>query len=219
MAYRQIINKVLTRLREDTITSDWSGAILDSSDIDEYQKLISELVNESKHLVEDAWNWSCLRSIQTVTTSNGTVTYTMSDLNDRSRILQVIDDSNDAVLTQMSDELFYRYQYIGTTQNGSPMYYRLTNNNQISFWPTPDAAYNIRIHAVQPQDDLTNATDTLTVSEYVVILGAYALALSERGEDGGTGLSPALASFHGALHDAIVQDENRSVNETTWYAS
>ena len=219
MAYRQIINKVLTRLREDTITSDWSGAILDSSDIDEYQKLISELVNESKHLVEDAWNWSCLRSIQTVTTSNGTVTYTMSNLNDRSRILQVIDDSNDAVLTQMSDELFYRYQYIGTPQNGSPMYYRLTNNNQISFWPTPDAAYNIRIHAVQPQDDLTNATDTLTVSEYVVILGAYALALSERGEDGGTGLSPALASFHGALHDAIVQDENRSVNETTWYAS
>tara|TARA_R110002126_G_scaffold291273_1_gene451472 strand:+ start:1700 stop:2356 length:657 start_codon:yes stop_codon:yes gene_type:complete len=218
MAFRQIINKVLTRLREDTITSDWTGDVLDSDDVDDYQKLISEFVNESKQLVEDSWGWGVLRTIETVATSNGTASYTLSNLNDRSRILQVIDDTNDAVLSQMSDELFYRYTYVGTTQSGNPSYFRL-KNNEISFWPTPDAAYNIRVHAVQPQDDLGTAASTLKCPEHIVVLGAYALAIAERGEDGGLNASSAGLRFQDALSDAIVQDQNRTVNETTWYAS
>ena len=218
MAFRQIINKVLTRLREDTITSDWVGDVLDSAQVDDYQKLISEFVNESKQLVEDSWGWGVLRTIETVATSNGTASYTLSNLNDRSRILQVIDDTNDAVLSQMSDELFYRYTYVGTTQSGNPSYFRL-KNNEISFWPTPDAAYNIRVHAVQPQDDLGTATSTLKCPEHIVVLGAYALAIAERGEDGGLTASTAGLRFQDALSDAIVQDQNRTVNETTWYAS
>jgi len=185
MAFRQIINKVLTRLREDTITSDWTGDVLDSDDVDDYQKLISEFVNESKQLVEDSWGWGVLRTIETVTTSNGTASYTLSNLNDRSRILQVIDDTNDAVLSQMSDEL----------------------------------SYNIRVHAVQPQDDLGTAASTLKCPEHIVVLGAYALAIAERGEDGGLTASTAGLRFQDALSDAIVQDQNRTVNETTWYAS
>ena len=221
MAYRQIINRVLIRLREDVLSSNWTGAVIDASSdqVDAYQKLISELVNESKQIVEDSWNWSTLRSIQTATTSAGTDEYTLSNLNNRSRILQVIDDTNDATLQQMSDELYYRYKYIGTTQQGVPSFYRITDSNKIAFWPVPDGSYNIRVHAVQPQDDLSNATDTLTVSENVVVLGAYMLALNERGEDGGTASTIAVARFQDALSDAITQDQNRTVNETTWYAS
>ena len=132
MAFRQIINKVLTRLREETIATDWTGDILDSSDVDDYQKLISELVNETKQLVEDSWGWGVLRAIQTVTTSNGTA---------------------------------------------------------------------------------------LTVPEHIVILGAYSLAITERGEDGGSGSGTAAQRFQDSLSDAITQDQNRTVNETTWYAS
>ena len=50
MSYRTVIDKVLTRLREDTIGSDWSGAISAASNVDDYQKLIGELVNEAKDL-------------------------------------------------------------------------------------------------------------------------------------------------------------------------
>jgi len=219
MAFRQIINKVLIRLREDTISSDWTGAINDasSSEVDEYQKLIGELVNEAKQVVEDAWNWGVLRTIETVVTSNGTASYTMSGLTERSRILQVIDDSNDAELKQISDSEFYNFTYIGTTQTGVPSYYRL-KGNELSLWPTPDAAYNIRVHAVQPQGDLENATDTLTVQENLIVLGAYALALNERGEDGGTLSDSAAARFSNTLSDAISQDELRTKNETTWNA-
>ena len=33
MTYRELINEVLIRLREDTIATDWSGAINDSANI------------------------------------------------------------------------------------------------------------------------------------------------------------------------------------------
>ena len=61
MSFRSTINKVLVRLREDTITSDWSGAINDSTSVDDYHKLVGEFVNEAKTIVEDAWNCPCFR--------------------------------------------------------------------------------------------------------------------------------------------------------------
>ncbi len=218
MAFRQIINKVLTRLREETITSNWTGAINDSDDVDDYQKLIGEFVNEAKEVVEDSWNWGVLRSISNVTTEASTSTYTISALDSRSRILQVIDDTNNSQLTQISDAQFYHYTYIGTSSNTTPINYRL-NSNTISFFPTPAGVYTIRVHAAQPQSDLTTATETLTVPENLVVLGAYSLALNERGEDGGTISDTAAQRFSNALNDAISQDSNRTVDETTWYAS
>jgi hypothetical protein len=79
--------------------------------------------------------------------------------------------------------------------------------------------YDIKVHAVIPQADLTLAADTFTLPENIIVLGAYSLALAERGEDGGTTSDLALRRFQQSLGDAIVQDENRTVNETTWYAS
>ena len=79
--------------------------------------------------------------------------------------------------------------------------------------------YDIKVHAVIPQNDLTTATSTFTLPENIIVLGAYALALAERGEDGGTTSDLALKRFQQAISDAIAQDENRTVNETTWYAS
>ena len=78
MAYRAMINKVLRRLREDTISADWIGALEDSADVDAYHKLVGDFINESKQIVEDAWSWSFLRSLKTVTTESGTATYVLS---------------------------------------------------------------------------------------------------------------------------------------------
>ena len=118
----------------------------------------------------------------------------------------------------MSDATFYNYTFVGSTSNGSPLYYRL-NGTDISFYPTPDAAYTIKLHIVLPQDDLTEAATTLTIPEQPVVLGAYALALSERGEDGGTGQSLATNRFDAVLADFIGKDSARTLNETLWYAS
>jgi hypothetical protein len=218
MSYRTVIDKVLTRLREDTIGADWVGPIAAASEVDSYQKLIGEMVNEAKDLVEDAWNWTALRSIETVTTSSGTVSYTIPNVNSSSRILQVIDNTNDSILKQISDNVFFNYTYIGTTQNSDPTYYRL-NGNDIHFWPTPDGTFDIKVNVVIPQTDRTLAADTFTIPENLVTLGAYYLALNERGEDGGTTSDLGGQRFAQALGDAIAQDDGRTIDENTWYAS
>ena len=218
MAYRAMINKVLRRLREDTISADWIGALEDSADVDSYHKLVGDFINESKQIVEDAWSWSFLRSLKTVTTESGTATYVIPDATNRTTVLQVIDDTSDYQVPQLSDADFYKYTLVGTSTNGTPMYYIL-NGNSISFFPTPADVYSIKTHIVLPQADLSLATDVLTVPEEPVILGAYSLALSERGEDGGTANSVASARFGTVLSDFITKDSNRTLNETVWYAS
>jgi len=218
MSLRTVIDSVLTRMREDTIGSDWTSILSTSSETDDYQKLIGELVNETKYYIEDAWNWGVLRTIETVTTVASTATYDMSGLDKRSRILQVIDNTNDHQLSQIGDNDFYHFTYVGTTQTGQPTHFRLIDND-ISFYPTPDAVYDIKVHAIQPQDSRTLAADTFSIPEHLVILGAYALALNERGEDGGTLSDVAATRFATALTDAISHDELRTVDEITWYAS
>ena len=52
MTYRELINQVLIRLREDTIATDWSGNINDSTTVSDYQKVIGSLINDSKKFVE-----------------------------------------------------------------------------------------------------------------------------------------------------------------------
>ena len=157
MSFRTTLNKVLVRLREDTISSDWSGVINDSTAVDDYQKLIGEFVNEAKTVVEDAWNWGALRTVISFNTSASTSQYTLTGLTNRGRVLQVIDSTNNAVLPQTSDAYFYQVTHTGSTANGVPSYYRL-NNNTIDFWPVPGGTYAIKVHAVDAPDDLTNAS-------------------------------------------------------------
>jgi hypothetical protein len=46
MTYLQLVNKVLTRLREDTVSTVSQNT---------YSALVGEFVNDAKRLVEDAW--------------------------------------------------------------------------------------------------------------------------------------------------------------------
>ena len=62
MTYLQAVNKVLKRLRENTVSS-----------VDEtlYSRLVGEFVNDANRMVEDAWDWSSLRETKVVTTVVG----------------------------------------------------------------------------------------------------------------------------------------------------
>ncbi len=59
MTYLQLINNVLTRLREEVITED-------QIDSDPYWRFIGTAVNDAKDRVEDAWQWSALRGADIV---------------------------------------------------------------------------------------------------------------------------------------------------------
>ena len=193
MTYREIINSVLRRLREDTITNNWSGDLVNNTIATDYQILIGDFINEAKREVEDAWNWSILRASPTITTVNGTQAYNLTGTNERSKILMAQEQSNGYVMQEMSDRYLQFTKYpTASVQSGTPDYYSVvgidssTNEIIVEFDTVPNAAYNITFRVVNPQDDLTESTTTLKIPAQPVILGAWARAISERGEDGGS---------------------------------
>jgi len=225
MTYREMINAVLRRLRENTISSNWSGSILDATAVSDYQKLIGDLINESKREVEDAWNWSILRASPTITTVADTQAYTLTGTTERSRILMAQEQSNGTVLQEMSDPYLQFTKYpTSSVQKTIPHYYSVTGVDSstgylnVEFDPVPDAAYNITFRVVNPQDDITAATTVIKAPHQPIILGAWARAIAERGEDGGSMSDMVFSQYQNALADAIQIDAGRTVGEVDFYA-
>jgi hypothetical protein len=219
MTYRQIINSVLRRLREDSIGSDWSGALIDASGPTDYQVLIGDFVNEVKREVEDAWDWTALRRVETVTTVLNTRSYNLPSTSQRTRTLSVQEQEQGQMLQGVPDSWIRSTQY-PTDSSGVPSYFSINgvSNGLLTaqLYPKPDGVYNINFYMLDPQDDLTNATDVLTCPEFPVIMGVWARAIAERGEDGGTLSDMAQMQYQQALSDAIQQDVGRHSDEVIW---
>jgi len=227
MTYKEIINAVLRRLREDSIqTNVWTaGNLLDNTRVTQYQQMVGDLVNEAKKEVEDAWNWVTLRNSETITTSSGTQSYTIPDTNERTRILLAQEHSNGTILQEMADKYIQFTKYpTSSVQNALPSYYSVTGIDSstgrltVEFDPVPDAQYQISFRVVTPQEDLTVPTDVVKVPHQPVILGALALAIAERGEDGGSMSDLVAQQYINSLSDAIQIDAGHTVGETDFCA-
>ena len=186
MTYRQLINEVLIRLREATIDTDWSGAINDSADVSDYEKVIGSLVNDTKRSIESYHDWLVLRETVDITTVNGTKNYNLSSGQDF-KIIDVINNATGNQLVQVSKAYLNRERY-PTDSTGEPHYYGFngadsSNNLKVDLSPTPSKAETISFDMVKYQDTLTTATTTLKIPAQPVILGAWARAIAERGED------------------------------------
>ena len=220
MTYRQIINAVLRRLREDSIGSDWSGALIDAAGPSDYQVLIGDFVNEVKREVEDAWDWTSLRRIETVATVADTRSYNLPSTSQRTRTLSVQEQEQGQMLQGVPDSWIRSTQYPSPDSSGVPSYFYINGTSSglltAQIYPKPDAVYNINFYLLDPQDDLTNATDVLTCPEFPVIMGVWARAIAERGEDGGTLSDLAQMQYQQALSDAIQQDVGRHSDEVIW---
>jgi len=212
MTYLQLINAVLLRVREDSVTD------VDQS---EYAQLIGAFINEAKREVEDSWDWIQLRQTIQVATVADTFRYTLTGAGNRFRILQVINDTDDTILRKAPYKYMNRlFTASGSTQTGSPDLYDINGNTDgdpnVDLHPIPDAVYTINFNMKIPQEDLSASTDILTVPSYPVILGAYMRALSERGEDGGRSYTEIERDYLKALSDAIALDAGNVPDELIW---
>ena len=206
MTYRQVINSVLRRLREDSIGSDWSGALIDATGPSDYQVLIGDFVNEVKREVEDAWDWTALRRVETVATVADTRSYNLPSTSQRTRTLSVQEQEQGQMLQGVPDSWIRSTQY-PTDSSGVPSYFSINGVSSglltAQLYPKPDGVYNINFYMLDPQDDLTNATDTLTCPEFPVIMGVWARAMAQM-------------QYQQALSDAIQQDVGRHSDEVIW---
>ena len=220
MTFRGLINEVLIRLREDTISSDWSGDINDSSTISAYQKGRGSVVNDAKRHVEGRHDWLNLRSTVDISTVNGTKNYNLSS-GQEIKIMDAINQTTGMHLRQVGKTYINTVTY--PSQNtGEPLYYGFngsdaSNNLKVDLSPVPTEAHTISFDIVKFQDDLTEAATVLSVPEKPVVLGAWARAIAERGEDGGTQSSLMAGEAAEALQQAIIRDSGNTRYETDWY--
>ena len=220
MTYRELINQVLIRLREDTISSDWSGNINDSSVISAYQKVIGSLVNDAKRSMEERHDWLNLRETVDISTVNGTKNYNLSS-GQEIKIIDSVNNDTGMHLNQVSKVYINTVKY-PTDPTGEPLYYAFngsdaSNNLKIDLSPVPTEAHTISFDIIKFQNDLTEADTVISVPEKPVVLGAWAMAIAERGEDGGTQSSLMAAESLEALKQAIILDSGNTKYETDWY--
>ena len=219
MTFRGLINEVLIRLREDTISIDWSGDINDST-VSAYEKVIGALVNDAKRHVEQRHDWLNLRSTVDIATVDGTKNYNLSS-GQEIKIMDAINNTTGMHLRQVGKTYINTVTY-PSQDTGEPLYYGFngsdaSNNLKVDLSPVPTTAHTISFDIIKYQDDLAEAATVISVPERPVILGAWARAIAERGEDGGTQSSLMAQEANEALKQAIMLDSGNTRYETDWY--
>ena len=220
MTFRGLINEVLIRLREDTISIDWSGDINDSTTVSAYEKVIGALVNDAKRHIEQRHDWLNLRSTVDIATVDGTKNYNLSS-GQEIKIMDAINNTTGMHLRQVGKTYINTVTY-PSQDTGEPLYYGFngsdaSNNLKVDLSPVPTTAHTISFDIIKYQDDLAEAATVISVPERPVILGAWARAIAERGEDGGTQSSLMAQEANEALKQAIMLDSGNTRYETDWY--
>jgi hypothetical protein len=212
MTYLQLVQNVLKRLRERSI-----------SDVSE-NELIGIFVNDAKHEVENAWNWSALRQTLTLTTSANVFNYELNGTGNNFTTLDVVNETGDYFMQYRTASQFNDFYLNSDVATGNPRYYSFNGvssdgDTQVDVYPKPDGTYTIYFNVIQRQPSLENNNDTLLIPSQPVLLLAYAKAVEERGEDGGISPISAYAVAQRALNDAISQDAARHPEELIWYTA
>jgi hypothetical protein len=207
------VNGVLRRVREIEAIS-----VSDNT----YVKLVGEFVNEAKREVEDAWNWSVLRTTKTISTANGTQNYEIPATNPRTRLLNIYIPSLKRDLVQATQYQMHEWINLQGTTTGDPQYFSVGNSTSstgvltIDLWPVPTSVLTVKVDCVVPQADLSASTDVVYVPSELVIQGAYLRAINERGEDGGRLSDQQADLYRKAVASYISIEAERYGDETTW---
>ena len=213
MTYLQLVNNVLKRLRERTVSTVEETA---------YSTLLGILINDARQEVENAWSWSALRETLTVTTVADTFNYELNGTKNRLTVLDALNDSDNFFLQYKEAHEMNNLFLNSTPSSASPRYYSFNGvssdgDTLIDLYPIPNGVYTLRFNVIKRTGDLTTDSDTLSIPSQPVIHLAYAKAVEERGEDGGVAGASAYNTAQRVISDAIALDAAKHPEETLWY--
>jgi hypothetical protein len=224
LTYLDIVNKVLKKLREETVTS---------VDYNVYSALIGEFVNDAKREVEDAWLWSMQRQFVSFTSdgnyaydvSTGTAVSTTNGIVTNARSTLCFDSYNRPVafdktsgqemqLIFVDHELMTVWDNLDTfnSSNTVPAHFSLSGTTGDGWTIFFDGFPTSRQYAFGfyiPQEDLEEDIDVLTIPSAPVVHLATLYALDERGEEIGEPGSKAWLRYEKSLVDAISLDAHK----------
>ena len=207
MTYLELVNDVLIRLRESSVTTVGETA---------YSSLIGKFVNDAKRQIEDSFNWNVLSTTVTLTTVANTSSYSMTGAGQKFQVNDAINTTSDVGLQNISFVRMNRNLNFATPATGVPAEYAFSGvdasgDTKVDLYAIPDGVYTILFDLAVPQAALSSDGTSVKVLDYLVAQSAYARALIERGEDGGTASSEAYALFRAMLSDAIALESTRYV--------
>ena len=236
----QVINDVLTELREDEVT-DFSA---------DYTKLLLRYLNRIKTRIEGAHDWDALiNSVDFDSIANqreydltqnlsggGHALNTSASLADAdtSKLVYRIEDSSTGFskvriplafdITNKSTGQGYDLKEISRGRDISKreMDSQITisepvefafRRGQFYFQEKPTSARNYRLYLYTPQAEITATTDTISIPPEPLILGISWFAASERGEELGINANELKEAYQVALTDAIIVDSGSEERE------
>lgn len=214
--YLDLVNDVLVRLREPEVSTVSENPL---------SKLVGKMVNDAKRTVENSYNWNALTDTLSLTTYAGNFTYPLPGSGSRFKVIDAYNVTQKFAMTPISTaDMTQRYLSATTTPTGSPFNYNFNGvddngDTEVDFYPSPDGAYNVYFNVYVPENALEADADTMKTPSEPVIQLAYALALVERGEDGGLMSSEAYQLYKMVLSDTIAIEASRYPEEETWEAT
>ena len=214
--YLDLVNDVLVRMREPQVSTVAENTV---------SALVGKYINDAKRQVSDAYDWDAFNTPITVSTiANTTGPYSITGAGVRFKTMDVINTTSFYEMQPLSHANYDSFYYTTPTPTkGLPMYYSIkgvdTNGDiKVNFWPVPDAVYSIRFSLIVPEADFTTDTSTTLLAKEPIVLGAFARALVERGEDGGLSSSEAYALYKSCMSDLIALELARSPENDTFEA-
>jgi hypothetical protein len=218
MLYVQLVNAVMRRLRESEVST-----VQSVNNANTYARLIGDFVNEAKSQVEAAWDWSALRGTLTANTTAGIFNYEIQGSGNSFKVLDVINDTTNIEMLYKDSSWFNKTFLTSAPEQGPPAYYNFNGvsgdgDTQVDIYPIPDGVYTLRFNVTLRNRPLTADEDELVIPSRPVILLATAMAIEERGEDGGQQSVNAYMAARSALADEIALDAARHPEDTLWYS-
>lgn len=213
-SFLDLVNDVLVRIREPEVTTVNENTL---------SKIIGKMVNDAKRQVEDAYNWNALTATLTAVTTPAVFNYALVGIGNRFKVIDVWDNTSATELSPVSTRQMNQNFILGgtTATIGAPSEYNFNGvssigDAQVDIWPVPDKAYTIFFNLYIPQEALVADADQMFVPKEPVVLLAKAMALVERGEDGGLSNSEAYGIYKSSLSDFIAIESSRYPDEDSW---
>lgn len=206
MTYLELVNAVLIRLREPTVST---------VGLNTYSTLIGKMVNDAKRQVEDAYDWNILGQEITISTVADTYIYSLTGAGQKFRVSSdPLNTTSNVVMQQISVADMRQKQNFTPIVTNIPAQFCFegvdsSGDAQVQLYGRPDGVYTIKFFLTIPQATLSSDNTSILVPDVLVEQNAYARALVERGEDGGLTSSEAYNLYRSMLSDYIALEATR----------
>jgi hypothetical protein len=210
----QLTNAVLQRLRKPTVATTSNNT---------YSVLIASMVNTIKDEVEEAHEWRDLRNTFALSAVPGTTLYTFTASGQQAKILDMWNTTHKwEVVRSDFHTMNRRFFGEGTVDTGPVTHFLPAGLNssydlQVDIWPSPSATNALRANLYVPQDDLTVDSTVVLAPNHVIIEGALAMAMMERGGQDDPSAAAQLSFYRDRLAGAIALELSQDPSETNWY--